>query len=84
MTVGRTFWKVGNIFADGKPFGGIKDLNDWAMNGDHEDGGLPCEMFEFRGEKGVCLIHKWYGYKAKPAVCKEYPNGELCFRQKGM
>ena len=84
LTVGRTFWKAGIFIGDSKPFGDIEDLNKWAMNGDHEDGGLPCEMFEFSGEKGVCLIHKRYGYAAKPITCRKYPDGELCFRQKGM
>ena len=82
MTVGRTFWKVGNVFCDGKPFGDIDDLNKLAMNGDHEDNELPCEMFEFSGKKGVCLIHKRYGYAAKPITCRIYPDGELCYREK--
>jgi len=71
LTVGRTFWKNGD-------FHDIPELDKTANNGDHEDNGLPCEMLEFQDGIGVCLIHKNYGYEAKPIMCKEFPRGELC------
>jgi len=77
LTIGRTFWMNGD-------YEDFPDLVERKSNGDYEDYGVPCEMFEFRGEIGVCLIHERYGYEAKPAACKEYPNGELCLRQKGL
>ncbi len=40
---------------------------------DFDDGG-PCDMLTFEGKKAVCLIHKYLGYKAKPEVCREYPE----------
>lgn len=81
--VGRTFWKAGCIlFIDiNRQFGDCKALNDLANNGDHEDGGLPCEMLSY-DEKGkaVCGIEELYGKKYKPTVCEEYPDeGEKCF-----
>lgn len=77
LTIGRTFWKNGD-------YKDIPELNERKKNGDHEDSGLPCEMFRFRGKSSACLIHERYGYKAKPEVCREYPDGELCFRQKDL
>ena len=76
LTIGKTFWKHGD-------FEDIRELKERANNGEHEDFGVPCEMFEPRGEVGVCLIHERYGYEAKPLVCREYPEeGERCFREK--
>lgn len=76
LTVGRTFWKNGD-------YEDIPELNEKANDGEYEDAGLPCEMFEFQGQLGICLIHERYGYKAKPKVCRWYPeDGEICFRQK--
>ncbi len=75
MTVGRTFWKNGD-------YDKIPELNEAANNGDYEDLGVPCEMFELRGEIGICLIHERYGKKAKPRVCREYPILEPCHREK--
>lgn len=77
LTVGRTFWKNGD-------YDDIPELNKRAGNGDYEDAGLPCEMFELRDGIGVCLIHEKYGWQAKPKVCREYPDGELCHRYKGV
>ena len=80
LTVGRTFWKNGD-------FDDIPELQERANDGRNFgrlwDPSVPCEMLELRGEIGVCLIHEKYGYKAKPTACKEYPDGELCFREKG-
>jgi len=83
LTVGRTFWKAGDLNSS-KPFGSIELLNQWANDGDHEDNGLPCEMLYFVKGKAVCWIHARYGYDAKPVACKDYPDSELCFRQKAL
>jgi len=87
LEVGRTFWKVGNLSAEKpfnpeKAFGDIEELNKRANDGDHEDGGLPCEMLTFENGRAVCIIQRDYGYDAKPTVCKNYPeNGEKCFAE---
>jgi len=76
LTVGRTFWKNGD-------YKKIPELSKLAHNGDYEDGGLPCEMLSFEKGLAICLIEKKYGRKAKPDVCREYPeDGKKCFRQK--
>ena len=79
LTIGRTFWKNGD-------FEDIPELRERANDGIskferlYEDVGVPCEMFELRGDIGVCLIHERYGYNAKPKVCREYPWGDIkCF-----
>lgn len=77
LTIGRTFWKHGD-------FDDIPELKEKANDGVSIDFGVPCEMFELRGEIGVCLIQERYGYEAKPEPCKEYPDGELCLRQEGL
>ena len=80
LETGRTFWKNGLIEA--KPFDGNSVLIAKATNGDHEDGGLPCEMLVITDGKAVCLIERDYGREAKPCACREYPEvGELCFRE---
>lgn len=81
LTVGRTFWKHGNL-RHPKPFGNLEELNRKAMDGDHEDNGLPCEMLKINNGKSICRIHRDFGYEAKPIACRDYPeNGELCFRE---
>ena len=75
LTVGRTFWKNGD-------YEDIPELRERANDGDYADYGVPCEMFELRGEIGVCLIHERYGYQAKPITCKEFPyDGKMCIGQ---
>jgi len=74
-TVGRTFWKVGD-------YSHIPELNALQANGDHEDGGLPCEMLAWRENKAVCLVQERYGHGAKPEVCRIFPeDGGLCFAE---
>ena len=51
IEVGRTFWKNGNYKA-------IPDLDVLANNGDHEDGGLPCEMLSHGNGVAVCGIEE--------------------------
>jgi hypothetical protein len=81
--VGRTFWKHGNLLLRDKPFGDIESLNQQALNGDHEDNSLPCEMLIIAKGKAVCTIQRDYGYAVKPIACREYPeDNELCFLQK--
>lgn len=82
LEVGRTFWKHGNFRFPGNPFGDTEDLNQEALNGDHEDNGLPCEKLEITDGKAICTIHRDYGYAVKPIVCRDYPDGEPCFREK--
>ena len=63
------------------------ELNQLASNGDHEDGGLPCEMLTFENGLAVCKIERDFGKKYKPTVCVEYPcDGEKCFaeQEKGL
>lgn len=84
MEVGRAFWKVGNLTSP-HPFGEIDELNTLATNGDHEDGGLPCEMFEIVGGKAICKIHRDFGYAAKPITCRQYPDFvDMCFREEAL
>ena len=72
IDVGRTWWKNGN-------YEGVNAaLNDLARNGDHEDGGKPCEMLRFQDGKAVCQIHELWGYEAKPQVCKDHEGDERC------
>ena len=78
IDVGRTFWKSGNCKCDCKPFGEIDTLNRWALNGDHEDGELPCEMLDMTDGLATCLIEKKYGYEAKTLACREHEGGERC------
>ena len=72
IDVGRTFWK--NADYENVNAG----LNELASNGDHEDNGLACEMLLFEGGKAVCLIHKLFGYDAKPDTCKDHDGDERC------
>jgi len=47
---------------------------------DFRDGGS-CDMLVYINGKAVCLIHKYFGYDAKPEVCRDYPEeGEQCRR----
>lgn len=71
IDVGRTFWKCG----DYKRWPVLEEL---ANNGDYEDNELPCEMLRFEKNKAVCLVHKRYGYKAKPEVCQEHKGDKRC------
>jgi len=32
--------------------------------------------------RATCLLQQWLSHKAKPQVCREYPDGEKCFLQK--
>ena len=42
----------------------------------------PCLMLIEDEDKKVCLIHKLFGYDAKPDICKDYPaQGKLCQRE---
>ena len=72
IDVGRTWWKIGDYE---KVNAGLAELS---RNGDHEDNGLACEMLLFEGGKAVCLIHKLFGYKAKPDICKAHKGDERC------
>ena len=84
LEVGRTFWKSGSLRFP-KPFGDIDELNALANNGDHEDGGLPCEQLEIVDGKAICKIHRDYGYAAKPKACREYPDFvDMCFREEAL
>ena len=75
IDVGRTFWKNGN-YEDVD-----EELNNWAHNGDHEDGNKACEMLAWDDNgKSICFIHMLYGYDAKPDVCKEHQGDERCQR----
>ena len=82
LTVGKTFWKYGD-------YDDIPELRDKANDGIskfqrlYEDFGVPCEMFELRGDIGVCLIHERYSFEAKPITCQEFPyDGKLCVGQR--
>ena len=72
IDVGRTFWKNGDYVNINK------GLDELANNGDHEDNGLSCEMLIFEKGKATCLIHKLFGYHAKPKSCKEHQGDERC------
>lgn len=71
--VGRTFWKNGG--GDGQ-WDGIAELENAANDGDHEDGGLACEMLDFDGGVAVCMVELAYGKEAKPEVCVDHQCGE--------
>lgn len=45
------------------------------------DGGR-CVMLVNDNGKASCLLELWFGYNDKPTVCKEYPFGEPCLREK--
>lgn len=83
LTVGRTFWKNGD-FKYEPELATKANGEEWDVAECYQENTAVCEMFELRGEIGICLIHERYGYKAKPKACREYPDGELCFREKGV
>ncbi len=70
--VGRTFWKNGN-YEDVDSW-----LDDWANDGDHEDGSLPCEMLHVDNGVARCFIQWKYGKGTKPLVCREHEGDERC------
>ena len=42
----------------------------------------PCDMLKMDPcGRATCLLQQWLGWKAKPAACREYPDGEKCFRE---
>lgn len=41
-----------------------------------------CTMLAEVNGVQTCLLHKYLGEEAKPEVCREYPDGELCRREK--
>ena len=76
LEVGRTHWKAGD-------FDDCPELNRRANDGDHEDGGLPCEMLVIEKGIAICTIERDYGLRYKPVTCREYPeDGEKCFAEK--
>lgn len=78
LTVGRTFWKHGNLDAE-KPFSNNALLNLWANNDDHSEDGGPCEMLIWLNGVPTCFIHAYYGEPLKPSACKQYPEpGTRC------
>jgi hypothetical protein len=75
IDVGRTWWKIGDYKSINA---GLAELS---RNGDHEDSGLACEMLIFehgKTLKATCLIHKLFGYDAKPDICKAHKGDERC------
>lgn len=75
--VGRTFWKAGLALSNFRRFPFLQEL---AGNGYHEDGGLPCEMFQMQNGVAVCLVEKYFGRAAKPKVCKDHKGDDRCPR----
>jgi hypothetical protein len=73
LDVGRTFWKCGLVDMTGHPWS--NGLLQLAKNGDHEDGGLPCEMLLFSKGVAYCLIEVFFFREAKPTLC-QYHNGD--------
>lgn len=72
IDVGRTWWKNGNYKRINQA------LYDLSRNGDHEDGGKPCEMLRFQDGEAVCQIQENWGYDAKPEVCRDHEGDERC------
>ena len=70
IDVGQTWWKNGD-------YENIPILNRRKKHGDYEDGGLPCEMLRFRNGLAMCQIQEWFGYEAKPEVCRDHDGDEI-------
>jgi len=76
ISVGRTFWRNSD-FAD------YPSLAKLAKRTESQDDGLPCQMLQMKNGVATCKIELLYGRKAKPRVCREYPERpELCFYEK--
>ena len=73
--VGRTFWKVGD-------FKNYPELETLATLTESVDGGLPCQMLQMKDGVASCKIQTDYGWKAKPEVCRTFPDDE-CHHNKG-
>lgn len=43
----------------------------------------PCLFLTYdSNNQAACLVEKYLGKGAKPDVCRDYPDGEKCFREK--
>ena len=74
MAVGSTFW----IHGDYEKWPKLQELKDTVELGG--DDNMPCQMLIVGKGKAYCNIELMYDYRAKPDVCKEYPELE-CHRQ---
>jgi len=76
MTVGSTFW----IHGDFEKWPDLQKRKDQArLCGDNA---MPCQMLEVSGGATLCRIHRDYGIEAKPEVCRDHPEDELCQHEK--
>ena len=76
MTVGSTFW----IHGEFEKWPGLK------YRADHTnlagDDGMPCQALSIIDSEATCLIQLNYGIEAKPEVCRDHPEDELCQHEK--
>ena len=76
IDVGRTFWKCIGMDAKEGTVEIPAELMARIKNGDHEDGGLACEMLTFDSGLAVCVLQR--DYKIKPSVCVDHNGDARC------
>jgi len=76
ILVGSTFWTCGD-FEKYPKLQKEKDTVELGFNN-----GMPCQMLIVRNGKAWCEIELIYDQQAKPRICREYPDGELCRHEK--
>jgi len=74
MAVGSSFWTHGDF----EKYPALKNRADTVELGG--DDGMPCQMLLVQHGKSSCLIQIMHGHKAKPEVCRTYPE-LVCHRQ---
>jgi len=55
-------------------FENYPELQKRAEETEFQDEGLPCEMLQMTEGIAWCKIQILYGQKAKPKICREYPE----------
>lgn len=73
ISVGKTFWLNGD-------FEDLPVLERLATKTESVDEGLPCEMLMIYDGVASCKIEVLFGRKAKPKVCRDYPEN-LCWHK---
>lgn len=73
MAVGREFW----LHGDYSRYPELLALSEIYTD---TDDGLPCRMLQMIDGMAFCKIQIEYGYKAKPKICRQYPE-VICHHQ---
>lgn len=76
MTVGSTFWTHGDF----KRWPELQKKADTVKLGG--DDAMPCQMLTVWHGTSSCWIQNNFGIEAKPEVCRDHPEEELCQHEK--